>query len=400
MKRLKSIASIFALALMTQSVRTIPVYAEGGKQGKMSEEAHAKISREYKEYLLDARNKNDKNLEGFMAAIEKYKEKEPDFMDPYLDIAELLFKYGRGREAYMLAASNMSEAKTRSSFLPDSENGKYSRARFHRFESEVNLYIYGNEKSAAESAEECAKYNAGLGAQAFYNLANNYITAKNFDKAFFFYKKAFEFDKELAYVTGDDIKAFGAVCNAQKKFLDLAAFYDQYIAASKTCYYQDFGAQAMSAYGKAKRKDKAVLVSVLDKEYTLSYSDTSADELIAILSKNYGKDKDAKTCIAFVKKFYDKDSEHSQADLDALPDDVKDFLPVRYMFNMKNSNDIERLEKDFDVFVGTAIGNYYIRLYDKAEKAGDKNKMAQIKETMKGKRYNEHGKNRLNATSK
>ena len=117
---------------------------------------------------------------------------------------------------------------------------------------------------------------------------------------------------------------------------------------------------------------------MLDKEYTKAYSDTSADELIAILKKHYGSSgKGAAACIDFVQKFFDEEKSLDDADLKSIPKSAQEFLTVRYMFKMKNSNDIAALREEFESFFGT-MKQFYIRLLKKAEANGDKDSAAQI----------------------
>ena len=122
--------------------------------------------------------------------------------------------------------------------------------------------------------------------------------------------------------------------------------------------------------------DKAALVAILDKEYTDFYNETSADKLIEILKKNYTTASAVK-CIAFIEKFYDKNYAMSEADLKALPEKLRGFLPVRYMYKMKTSDDIAALRAEFEPFFST-IGNFYKRLYQKAEKNADKKSAAEL----------------------
>jgi len=64
------------------------------------------------------------------------------------------------------------------------------------------------------------------------------------------------------------------------------------------------------------------------------------------------------------------------------------------MYKMKSSNDIAALREEFEPFFKT-VGNFYIRLYEKAEKAGDKKAMAELKEILSQPIHNAHGRNRL-----
>ena len=113
------------------------------------------------------------------------------------------------------------------------------------------------------------------------------------------------------------------------------------------------------------------------------------------MERRFGSDKAAKSCVAFIKKFYDKDASLAQADLDSLPENLRAFMPVRYMFDMKNSSDIKDLRKKYENFF-KPIGNFYIRLYEKAQAAGDKKTMDEMKKILSADEYNKDGKNRLN----
>lgn len=387
MKRPKLTAALLALSLAVGAA-----WAQVRPADEFDKEAL-----EYKNYWLNASEKleKDNDFKAYLYAIDNFISDHPGCLLARVDMIEILIPL-KNDQAQKLANKHFLEANKLLSKIPDSPEGKFSKAKFYRFLSEYYLHLSGDAALSTGFAKLCADNDERLGAQAYYSLAGFCQRKKQFDESFKYYKIAIDCDKELAFLTGNDIRAFSDACLYKKKYADLAAFYDQYIRSQKTCYYPGFGAQAMSAYEMAKRKDKAVLVSVLDKEYALSYAESSADDLISVLNKNYGNDKAAKKCVAFVQKFYDKDAALGKADLDSLPKGVRDFLPVRYMFEMKNSNDIAELKKDFDVFVGTTIGNYYIRLYQKAEAAGDKKTMAEIKEIMKGERYNQDGKNRLN----
>ena len=324
--------------------------------------------------------------------MEKYSKEHPKCAMVLLELVDWYLKCKNTKDALVLHKKLSRIIPT----VPDSERGKKDKAEYYWLTFEINLFIKKDEGKAAKDAELCAQYNAKKGAEAYYTLAAYNFVNKNYAAAAPYYEKAFSYDKELSQLTANDIKGFLASCERSGRNAEAAAFFDQYMASSKTCWFHDFGALAMSAYEKAGQKGKAVLVSMLDKEYTLTYENSSADQLIEILKKNFGQDKSAASCVEFVQKFYDKSAALSQADLDSLPQNVREFLPVRYMFKMKNSSDIAELKKEFESFFEIGVGNFYIRLYEKAEKLGDQKKMAQIKEKLKGKNYNENGPNRLN----
>ena len=390
MKAKKIIAAAVALALVAGSL----AFA----QERSAEEFDAE-AREYKEYWFAAREKNKDNESDFILALIAFTRSHPKCIFPYLDIAEACSRAANPTSfSEDLGLDCFARAAMLRGSVPETEDGKLAKAKFHKAMALQNIRLFPeNIKAGENEANAALEYNAEIGLGAFLDLARfSFFRNKNYAGCETFYKRAFDIDKDLSSLTGNDIATFETACRNAKKYADLAAFYDQYMNASQTCYFQDFGARAMFAYEKSKQKGKAVLVSMLDKEYTLSYNDSGADELIALLKKNFGKDKAASACINFVQKFYDNDAALEQKDLDSLPKNVRDFYPVRYMFQMKNSNDIAELKKDFDVFVGTSIGNFYIRLYEKAEKQGDKKTMAEIKALLKEKRYNEHGNNRLN----
>ncbi len=389
MKATKKFAAAVALLLTAGSL----AFAQVRSPDEFDKEAQ-----EYKERWLLAKEKHKDNEGDYILELVSFSRARPKCIFPYLDIAETTARSAApGSFFEQLGMESLAKAAILLGTVPDTEDGKLAKAKYHKVMAlQYAKNFPDNIKPCESEAALAAEYNGAIGLHAYLEAARLYFKSRNYAACESCYKKAFALDKDLASLTGNDIATFETAGRNAKKFADLAAFYDQYMNASQTCYFPDFGARAMSAYEKAKQKDKAVLVSMLDKEYTLSYNSASADELISILKKNYGKDKGAAPCIAFVQKFYDDGAALGQDDLDALPKNVREFFPVRYMFKMKNSNDIEALQKEFEVFAGTSIANFYIRLYDKAERLGDKKTMAQIKALLKEQRYNERGPNRLN----
>ena len=336
---------------------------------------------------------NNKNGGPFLyTASLDFLKKYPDFILTYIDYTKNFFNL----QMPDYAMNAYQKAKELLPAVPDSQKGKEAKASYYRLSSEIKLFIEKDVSGAIKEAELCGNHFPPFGAHAFYTIASYQASKKSTAAAIDSYKKAFAYDKEFEFIDGNDINSFMRLCDSAKRWTDLAAFYDQYIGASQTCYFYNMGAFAMTAYEKARQKDKAVLVSIFDRELALSYKEESPDEFIQALQKSFGKDKSAGPCVDFVRKFYDENSKLRQDDVNALPESVRDFLPVRYMLEMKNSDDIEGLRKDFDVFVGSSIGNFYIRLYEKAQKNGDQKSMAAMKEMLKNERYNQGGKNRLN----
>ncbi len=388
MKRLKNVTLMAALALALALTGNL-LFAQ-----ERSAEDFDKTAEEYYKHRKAAAEKyNDQQfgLYFYVASLNEFSNKYPDFILPYIDKSQSFFRL----EMTDNAMQCYQKAKELLPAVPDSQKGKEAKARYYRLSAEIKLLIEKDESGAIKEAELCGKNFPPLGARAFYTIAAHQASRKS-AAAIDSYKKAFEYDKNFEFLDADDIKDFRNLCDTAKRWTDLAAFYDQYMDASQTCYFYNMGAFAMTAYEKARQKPKAVLVSIFDREFALSYKEESADEFIQALKKSFGKDKSAGPCVDFVRKFYDENSKLSQDDLNTLPESVRNFLPVRYMLKMKNSDDIEGLRKDFDVFVGSSIGHFYIRLYEKAQKNGDQKSMAEMKEMLKNKRYNQGQKNRLN----
>ena len=282
--------------------------------------------------------------------------------------------------------------------VPDTEEGKLAKASYYRLSSEASAlgkaigYAGG---IPSNEATLCAKYNTILGAQAFYALANFYASQGDAYRSVSCFDSAFKYDNNFALTTGADVKNYYAASMKGKLVqpTQLVSFVNKLFSSNGFSYFKDFGAFSASVYEKDGSKDLAAAAAILDREYTLTYKDSSADAFLDILKKNYTT-ANAQKATAFIEKFYDESQTLSKEDLDSLPEKARDFLPVRYMYKMKTSNDVAALRKEFEPFFKT-VGNFYIRLHEKAEKNGDKKTMAELKEILTQPIHNIYGRNRL-----
>ncbi|MBO7123518.1 MAG: hypothetical protein J6V90_09590 [Treponema sp.] len=371
MKRLKLLASLAALFMATAILWAAPRAAQ-----EFDQEALV-----YRNYWLDSVKRHQGEKLGILLLLDDLRafcEKNPQCLLSRVDLAAETLKmrdYKKGLEV-------MNEAKKILPTVPDSEEGKFSKAKYYRLLTEVSLYISPGgpkgEIAASKAAGSCAKNNELLGAQACYTLAYYFASAKKYDAAIRNYNYAHSHDKDCSLANAQDIQTYVFCC--KKKALSgivLVPYFDKIFSSKGFSYFEDFGAIAASGY-ETGNKDKAILAAMLDKEYTKAYADTSADDLIALLTKNYGATKNARTCIGIVQKFFDESQELTEADLQSLPKEDQDFLTVRYMYKMRNSNDIAALREEFEQFFGT-MKTFYIRLAKKAEKNGDKKAAEEIK---------------------
>lgn len=373
MKKVKTIALALALAVAANSLWARPK-TEADLQRELDN--YDKIAKDYKAYWKDAKD-NYQLLEygRYLEALYNFTLEHPFCLSAYADYIDGLLKVAQpqakamAKDAYSLASDILPH-------VPDTEEGKISKAKYYKTSSIYQLKLFNNEDAAKKDLELCEKYKAELAAEGYYALARSYAKGKKYALAIELYQKAFDLDKEFeSFDYGEDFRAFTASCEAAKNYAALAGYYDKCLEGS--FYFSNFGAAAMSAYERAKQYDKAILVSILDREYALTYADQGADQFIQILKKNFGKNKKNAPCVSFVEKFYNPSEALAQADLDSLPEKVRDFMPVRYMFKMKNSSDVAELKNEFENFF-RPIGYFYIRLYEKAKAAGDKKAMAEI----------------------
>lgn len=389
MKSIKKIATLAALLFAAASVWAelgglAPMPGSPAKARPRTEEDlqkeldnYDKIALEYKDYFKETEKKYmPQNFGRYLDSLYEFSLQHPLCVSAYADYIKGLLMAAQP-EAKRMAKEAYGAATGALKFVPDTKEGKLSKADYYDASARIQFLLFGDEAKAQREAELCAKANPKLAGKALYDFATFYMGKKDYAKALSYFQKSFELDPKLsAFSSINAEKALVEACAAAKKFDVLAAYCDKNMEGS--IYWRDFGAFAMSAYEKAKQNAKAVLVSMLDVEYALAYSDTGADALIQILQKHFGKDKKAAPCIAFIKKFYDDKAVLTQGDVASLPENVRDFFPVRYMFKMKNSSDIEELKKEFDPFCGITLGNFALRLYDKAVKAGDKKAAADM----------------------
>ncbi|MBR5097290.1 MAG: hypothetical protein IK094_09325 [Treponema sp.] len=371
MKGLKKLASLAALFTATAILWAAPRAAE-----EFDQEALA-----YRNYWLDSVKRHQGEKLGILLLLDDLRyfcEKHPQCLLSRVDLAAETIKTGDYKKGLEIA----SQAKKILSTVPESEEGKFSKAKYYRLMTEVNLYISPGgakgELAAASAAGSCAKNNELLGAQAYYTLACYFANAKKYDAAIRNYHLAHSRDKACSLANAQDIQSYVFCCKKKAMSgLVLVPYFDKLFSASGFSYFKDFGAIAASGY-ETGNKDKAILAAMLDKEYTKAYADTSADDLIAILKKNYGTESGAAECIAFVQKFFDEKQSLTEDDLQALPKSDRDFLTVRYMYKMRNSSDIGALREEFEQFFGS-MKTFYLRLCKKAEKNDDKEAAEEIK---------------------
>lgn len=380
MKKIKKIAALAAFAIC------------GGlswAQVRSAQEFKAEMD-DYALYWATVSQKYGTDYYTYGMALSDYAKKHEQSILTYLDLIPYSFKIRDSR----IAMQYYDKAKSLLPTIPDSEEGKFAKAKYYRLSAEINIYIYNSVKGAEKDAELCAQNNEDLGAQAYYFLGTHYGQELKSKKCLDFYKIAMSMDKDFAYINGTDIGIYSNFCVKGSKNAELAAFFDKFFSAKKSFYYNNLGSSASSAYERNKELEKAVLASMVDRELSLTYSESDADPLVKLLNKNLGKTQGAKACVEFIRKFYDSNEKLTQEDLDSIPENARDFVTVRYMYKMKNSNDIKALREEFESFF-QSIGNFYIRLYEKAEKNGDNKSMAEFKKILEDKYYNSNGPNRL-----
>lgn len=269
--------------------------------------------------------------------------------------------------------------------LPESEEVSEARGYCYRTWAEIELFFNKNVQAFEKKRKLCIENSKVQGAEVTYLAAGFYYdVADYFVKSAFqnpsdmkmltnnaneyygnsrkMFLEAFELDPELDRISGRDIGIFMNLSKLKSNFSDVASFYDKFFASKNTSYYKNLGANAMAIYEKTGEKSadnihKAILISILDFE---AMEKPNGDELLKILEENFSKYKDASPSIAFVRKFY-SDAKFSQSDLDSLPAGVRDFLPVRYMYKMKTSDDTVELAIEFYMFFRN-VDNYKKRM--------------------------------------
>ena len=287
MKAKKVFAALVALAFAAGSLAFAQV--------RSAEEFDAE-AREYKEYWLRSTQANKDKANGvlnYMIDLRKFIYEHPGSLLTYTDLVEICFKTNSVKEA----VSQYKKAKEVAASVPDSEEGKFAKAKFYRLSSEINIYVFwpkvqdnsllmlNYEASAKSDAALCAQYDKALGTQAYYNLANFYYSLKKYAECSRMYFKAFEVDGELSLLTEKDFFTFKSACENLRKFNDLAKFYNIYIESPKTAYILDLGALAMYPYEKSSQKAKAALVGLLDREYVRTYKDSDESEFVALFDE-------------------------------------------------------------------------------------------------------------------
>lgn len=272
--------------------------------------------------------------------------------------------------------------------LPESEEVSEAKGYYYQTMAEMAIFVNGDSQAFEKNKQLCVENSKNYGAEITYLAAGLYYDVagqlvKNAVKYMYdkdavdrltkeankFYAdsrkaflEAFELDSEFSHISNDDMNKFMMLSKLKSNFDDMAIFYDKFFASKNTFYFEDLGSNATAIYeitreGSADRIHKAILISILDFETKESPNGTS---LVAILEKNFSKYADTAPTIGFVKKFY-SDAAFSQKDLDALPAEVRDFLPVRYMYKMKTSNDVAALKAEFEPFF-TGVKYYQKRL--------------------------------------
>lgn len=380
MKKQRTLCFLFALALGS----ALWAQTNGGLSNeaklKAQLENYDKLSLEYKKFEEDARAKHKDNLGRYLLDIYDYSIEKPVLLPPYTDFV----KWGiatKSPDIVKMAMSAYNAGEKAATFVGDTEIGKIDKADFYRLSSEIQLYVLKNEKKAQEEADRCAGFDKAIGSEAYYNLAEHYIKAKAVDNAFIFYKKAFDIDKDLEKASIYNIADYSDLCAKKKLSSDLEKLWDRYVSSEKKRADGILAFLIVTGYEKAKRPDKAALSALMNNEDQMVRDESKVLASIAVLRKHYGKNKAASACIDFLNKFYDKNASLGEEDLASLPKDTQDFLFVRYMYDMKNSNDIAALRKSYEGFFGSQK-YFYARLAQKAEAQGDKAALAEFQKKM------------------
>ena len=178
MKAKKVFAALAALAFAAGSL----AFAQVRSAAEFDAE-----TREYKEYWLRSTQANNGSAAGvlnYMNDLRRFVNEHPGSLLAYTDLIEICFKTRLGSEALDL----YKKAKGVVAAVPDSEEGKFAKAKFYRLSSEINIYVFwpqvqdspllmlNYEASAKSDATLCAQFDKALGAQAYYNLANFYYS--------------------------------------------------------------------------------------------------------------------------------------------------------------------------------------------------------------------------------
>ena len=369
MKSFKMMAALLAAAFAATILWAAPRPAQ-----EFDQEAQ-----EYKDYWLASVQKHKDEKLGRLLVLDDLRyfcEQHSQCLLSRVDFAAEAIKIGEAQKGL----EALKEAKKILATVPETEEGKFSKAKYYRLMTDVNLYVSPGgakgEFAAGNAASSCAKNNELLGAQAYYTLAN-FLTNKKWLKAIGTFDQAMSHDKTLALLQASDVKAYALCCQKQNGGFLMSSFLDKFFSAKDASYFLDLGAIAASGYESGWNKTRAVLSAMLDKEYTWAYSDAGADDLIAVLKKNYGSGSGATAPIAFIQKYFDQSQSLGEEDLKALPEKDRDFLTVRYMYKMRNSNDIGALIEEFEKFFGS-MKSFYLRLLKKTQANGDKKSAEEI----------------------
>ena len=375
MKKVKMAVALFAMAMAATILWAAPRPAQ-----EFDQEAQ-----EYKDYWFESVQKHKDEKMGRLLILDDIRyfcEQHPQCLLSKVDLATELLKMGNKKDG----VEKIKEVRKIVTTVPETEEGKFAKAKYYRLSAEAaalgDAIGYRSGLVPANEANLCAKYNERLGAEAFYALGNFFAKKDETLRARSCFESAFKYDINFEQTTLGDIRLYYDCCvkGTLIQPIYIVSFFDKLYASKGFRYQKDLGSFSASVYEKGGNTDKAALAAILDKEYTNTYSETSAESLIEILKKHY-KTANAIKCIEFIEKFYDKNQTMSEDDLKTLPEKVRNFLPVRYMYKMKTSDDIDALRNEFEPFFST-IGNFYKRLGKKAEKNGDKKAAEEIKKIL------------------
>lgn len=330
----------------------------------------------YKE-VYEKASKMQKPMDS-MGTLLLFQAEHQEHIESYIDLAVLLFRFRNINRA----VEQYKRAKKLLSGIPECEAGNYAKAKFYRLGVEMNLFVFDSELSAESYASSCRGYNRLLGAESYYLLGNFYATTylnkkahtlydSDLNKAYRNFKSAFAADTELELLTQTDFDGFYNICAESWGLSFVVPLIEQYYNSKATRYFRNLGSASTSVYQKsAKNLEKAILISIIDKEFADYDKKIDTEDFLEILRKNFGKKKKALPCIEFIRKFYDADETLAESDLNSLPKYVQDFMPVRYMFKMKNSNDTDALLEEFGTFF-VNMPRFYERLSEKAAAEGN-----------------------------
>ncbi len=271
----------------------------------------------------------------------------PDFALCLADTARAYFnrKEIQAGKKYLLRSEKLLR------YLPENSEANFIKAYCFRVHAEYSYFINGNIRNMEKYALKCEEASPKESIPLLYLAGRIFYSNKDYQRAIKYYKKAFNYDFEFQECNTQDIHNYLELMFTANDEYD-PPLLEKYIQKPDCIWINDLDKKLTLLYEEKQKYELAMLTSFLSYELYSCYFERKNEDFMnmqrsfaAEINDKYNRD--LSFIIDFFEKYFDDGKTLTFDDVQKLPEECRNYFPVRFMLCTKSQMTQNIAEKDF-----------------------------------------------------